>query len=155
MAETSTFVRPSRDHQMMQMVKLLAQRGECRRRQVGCVIVDFRGRILSTGYNGQAPGRIPCVTIACEGADSPSGTDLDLCRASHAEISALVTLEKPFEAHTLYCTTEPCVQCVKAILLTSIERVVFETPYPAGGREVWGRPRWEHYNGEDIIQTGC
>ena len=114
---------------------------------MGAVIVDKRGRILATGYNGVAPGRKSCQDIPCAGSMLPSGQGLELCEASHAEISALVTLEKPFEAHTLYCTTAPCISCVKALLLTSIERVVFDANYPINGSKLWGINRvWEQYS---------
>jgi len=145
-------MRISRDTQMMRMTRIIAQRGECARRRVGAIIVDSRGRILSTGYNGVAPGKAPCVDRPCQGASLPSGHGLDLCEASHAEISALVTLEKPFEAHTIYCTTAPCISCVKALLLTSIVRIVFDQDYPVNGEQLWidcGQVRtWEKYKDE-------
>lgn len=139
-------MRISRDEQMMRMATIVSQRGECARRQVGAVIVDERGRILSTGCNGLAPGRPSCIDCPCPGASLPSGEGLERCEASHAEISALVTLHKPFEAYTLYCTTEPCVTCVKALLLTSIERVVYRDDYPINGEHLWNG-KWEKHNG--------
>lgn len=137
MAESSEFVRPSEDEYFMNLVHDIASRGECRRRKVGAIITDRRGRILSTGMNGVAPGQRTCLEAPCPGASAPSGSDLDLCQASHAEISALVTLDKPFEAHTIYCTTEPCVSCTKALLLTSIQRILYRDPYPTSGRDLW------------------
>lgn len=137
----------------MDLVVSIASRGECRRRKVGAIIIDRRGRILSTGMNGVAPGQRTCLEVPCPGTSSQSGTNLDLCQASHAEISALVTLEKPFEAHTLYCTTEPCVSCTKALLLTSIQRIVYKDPYPTTGRELWeatGRVS-EEFKNEDAL----
>lgn len=121
----------------MQIAELISLRGECVRRKVGAVITSKRGRILSTGYNGLGPGQPSCLEAPCAGAMSRSGTDLDACNASHAEISALVTLEKPFEAHTIYVTTAPCISCVKALLLTSIERVIFKDSYPVNGGYLW------------------
>jgi dCMP deaminase len=142
-------MRISRDEQMMRMVRIIAQRGECVRRQVGAIIVDERGRILATGYNGVAPGRTRCIDSPCEGALLPSGEGLNKCEASHAEISALVTLEKPYLAHTLYCTTEPCVSCTKALLLTSVQRVVFQDRYPINGWHLWGK-EWDQH-GQDSV----
>lgn len=135
-------MRPTRDAQMMEVAEVMAKRGECARRQVGAVIVDSRGRILSTGFNGMAPGQTPCINSPCKGAKYKSGQGLDMCEASHAEISALVTLDKPFEAHTIFCTTEPCISCTKALLLTSIVRVVYRDPYPINGKKLWSGD-WE------------
>jgi dCMP deaminase len=141
-------MRISRDTYFMSIAKVVSMRGECIRRQVGAVIVDKRGRILSTGMNGVAPGQTPCIDKPCAGAKCPSGEGLDLCEASHAEISALVALEKPFEAHTLYCTTAPCVSCTKALLLTTIERVVYLEAYPTSGMSLWltANRRWDMYH---------
>jgi len=142
-------MRLSKDAYAMSIAKTVALRGECIRRQVGCVIMDGRGRVLSTGFNGVCPGQVPCITSPCKGADAPSGTRLDECMASHAEISALVTLEKPFSAKTLYCTTAPCISCTKAILLTSIDRIVFMEDYSASGESLWRSAGREWFKLED------
>jgi len=142
-------MRPTKDENFMEIAQIISKRGECIRRKVGAVITSERGRILSTGYNGLGPGQISCLDKPCKGAsksclDKPckgaskeSGTCLDECQASHAEISALVTLEKPFKAHTIYVTTEPCISCVKALLLTSIQRIIYSEEYPANGKALW------------------
>lgn len=143
-------MRPSQDQYFMRIAEVVASRGECCRRKVGAVITDGRGRILATGMNGLAPGRVSCIDEPCAGSQCASGEGLDLCEASHAEISALVTLEHPFEARTLYCTTEPCISCTKAILLTSIDRVIFHNTYPnKSGFDLWCKSRrpemWRPY----------
>jgi len=140
MKPKEVIVRPSFDDFYMVMAELLATRSECPRRSVGCVIVSKRGRVLSTGYNGVAPGRTPCIVNNCPGAIYKSGYGLDECRSSHSEASALVTLEKPFEADTIYVTTAPCINCTKMILLTSIRRVVFRIDYAASGEALWDNP---------------
>lgn len=133
----STIDRVNKDVYFMRIAKEVSRRRECPRRAVGAVIVDIRGRILSTGTNGVAPGQVSCIDRPCPGAKCKSGEGLDKCEASHAEISALVTLEKPFEAQEIFVTTEPCIACTKAILLTNIHRVVFLHPYPGSGMLLW------------------
>lgn len=44
-------LRPSWDQYFMQLASLAAQRSNCMKRRVGCVIVRER-RVISTGYNG-------------------------------------------------------------------------------------------------------
>jgi dCMP deaminase len=132
--------RPSKDVYFMSMAELVATRSECPRRSVGCVIVDARGRVLSTGFNGLAPGRTSCIEKPCPGAHYKSGYGLDECQSSHSEVSALVTLDKPFLADTIYVTTAPCISCTKAILLTSIKRIVFKHPYSSSGEHLWANP---------------
>lgn len=123
----------------MEMAEVTAKRATCRRRQVGAVIVDRRGYILSTGYNGLPSGFPHCIDYPCEGADCASGTGLDLCQSLHAEQNAIARLREPFEAYTLYCTTAPCVSCTKLALATSIYEIIFKSDYPSSGRDLWLR----------------
>lgn len=133
------FVRPSKCTNLMDIARVVSMRGECFRRKVGCVIVDNKGRILATGFNGLAPGNVPCILRPCNGASSESGKNLDICEANHAEMSALVQLTEPDKASTLYCTTAPCINCVKAILLTNIQTIIFDSDYVLSGKELWVR----------------
>jgi dCMP deaminase len=113
--------------------------------------------VLSTGYNGVAAGlphcneRDPIPTInrklgrnvpefphACPGACSPSGTNLDGCEAIHAEQNALLQIRDVYQLHTCYCTTSPCITCVKLLLNTSCQRIVFDEEYPQPhAKEMW------------------
>lgn len=129
----------------MDIAIVVSQRGECIRRKVGSVITDKEGRILATGFNGKAPGEVQCTFAPCPGAGCPSGTGLDKCLASHSEASALVQLASPQLADTIYVTTAPCINCVKMLLLTSINRVVFIETYPNSGEELWkaNKRKWE------------
>lgn len=52
--------RISRDAWAMSMALLTAQRSTCCRRHVGCVLLNTRGHVLSTGYNGVAAGHAHC-----------------------------------------------------------------------------------------------
>lgn len=147
--------RPSRDIYFSRMAQLVATRGTCLRRRVGCVLVSARGHVLATGYNGVAAGLPHCNQVtgvnvshpacpavyghACPGAFRPSGTDLDRCEAIHAEQNALLQCRNVFEIHTAYCTTEPCVTCTKLLLNTSCGRIVALEGYPASGKELWLR----------------
>jgi len=130
---------------MMDVAQVIAQRSECPRRQVGCVITSEDGRILATGFNGLAPGMSPCIDNACGGEGLPSGEGLDICLASHAEISALVSLRDPTGAYNIHVTTAPCVSCVKALLLTKIKRLYFLHDYAASGLDLWEENLRETY----------
>jgi len=142
-------MRLSRDELYVGITRLIAQRGTCVRRQVGCVLVDPRGRILSTGYNGVAAGRPHCSEgHPCEGANYPSGQGLDLCHAIHAEQNAILLLNDPWSVETAYVSCIPCLSCLKLLLGTSCQRIVALEHYPhtqsvewwkAAGRkiEIW------------------
>lgn len=130
--------RLSWDDYFMEIAQVTAKRATCSRRQVGCVIVDRRGYILSTGYNGLPSGFPHCIDEPCEGASCASGTGLDLCQSIHAEQNAIARLREPFEAHSMYVTTAPCMSCTKLALATGIQEVVFKSDYPTSGKALWG-----------------
>lgn len=164
-------MRPNRDEWAMEMAKLTAQRSTCYRRRVGCVLVNERGHVLATGYNGVASGLPHCnerdygiayglaaddasmdeierlsLPNACSGAFAASGTNLDGCEAIHAEQNALLQCENVYEIHTCYVTASPCITCVKLLLNTTCQRVVFLEPYPHNqAGDLWKRAgrSWE------------
>lgn len=141
-------MRPSRDEWALKLALLTAQRTTCCRRAVGCVLLNARGHVLATGYNGVAAGLPHCnqhdpyhptgFPHACEGAKSPSGTNLDGCQAIHAEQNAMLQCKDVYSIHTCYVTASPCMTCVKLLLNTSCERVVYVEEYPhSAARDLW------------------
>ena len=141
-----TDTRPTRDMVNMAIAMVVAERGTCLRRRVGCVITDSDGFILATGYNGVAAGRPHCREevrgthpFACQAASAPSGTQLDGCEALHAEQNAVIRLADPRRAYTTYVTTSPCVSCVKLLLGTGCQRICFLSEYAHSDARKW----WE------------
>lgn len=144
-------MRPDKDTYFLRMAKLVSTRSTCYRRNVGCVLTNSRGHVLSTGYNGVASGQPHCnyanedmsVKIypnACNGATATSGTQLDTCEAIHAEQNALLQCKDVFEIDTAYVTTSPCMTCVKLLLNTSCNRIVFSDAYShIEAIELWKR----------------
>lgn len=138
--------RPTPEETYLRMARLVAQRGTCLRRRVGCVLVDARGRVLATGYNGVARGQPHCNEVralsellelsesgsfphACAGAFAPSGYRVDECAAIHAEQNALLQCRDVDLIATAYVTTFPCVSCVKLLLGTGCRLVVYDEGY--------------------------
>lgn len=140
-------MRPTKDQYFIDMAVLVSTRGTCLRRKVGCVLVNSRGHVIATGYNGVAAGlphcnhsdeigtRVDGVVVfdhphACEGVGSPSGTNLDSCQAIHGEQNALLQCKDVFEIDTAYVTAKPCVSCMKLFMNTSCKRIVYLEDYP-------------------------
>lgn len=142
-------MRPTLDQYFTQMATLVATRSTCLRRSVGCVLVNARGHVLATGYNGVAAGQPHCneekdfdyryegrVIVdrihphACSGARAESGTNLDGCGAIHAEQNALLQCRDVWAIETAYATTLPCLTCAKLLLNTSCQRIVYREEYP-------------------------
>lgn len=168
-------MRLSPEQWLMGVAKLTAQRTTCLRRAVGAVLVDVKGRVLATGYNGVARGMPHCndaelVTIypepgvlggpivgheekvtyphACPAATAASGTQLDGCKAIHAEQNALLQCANVDAIEACFVTCSPCLTCVKLLLNTPCFYIYFAEPYAhdAPSRELWesvGR-RWTH-----------
>lgn len=154
--------RPSRDQWALEMAIATAKRSTCLRRSVGCVLLDFKGRVLSTGVNGVASGMphcneeiwtqdtkvggaivegVPTHPHACPGARAPSGTQLEACEAIHAEQNALLQCRDVDQIHTACVTHSPCVHCVKMLMNTNCIRIVFAERYShdAPARALWER----------------
>lgn len=144
-------MRPTRDEYHLRAAENAATMSTCIRRSVGCVLTNARGHQLSSGYNGVESGAPHCnhpVEVArvqslneyraeilyehpyrCEGADQPSGKGLELCGAIHAEQNALLQCPDVYQIHTCYVTHSPCIHCVKLLLGTSCQRIVFRERY--------------------------
>lgn len=131
-------MRPDKDHYFMMIAKVVSTRATCLRRSVGCVLVDAKGRVLSTGYNGVASGQHHCNEAnsegvfdqACPAAHNKSGTNLDGCLAIHAEQNALLQCRDVDKIHKAYCTTQPCITCTKLLMGTGCSIIVYDEPYP-------------------------
>jgi len=113
--------RPSWDDYFMRLCHVVATRSTCLRRTVGAILV-INNRIIATGYNGP-----PTKISHCDERGDcyrtinniPSGQRMDLCRASHAEQNAICQAARhgiATENSTLYCTTRPCLGCVKSLI---------------------------------------
>ena len=132
--------RISIDSFAMAVAHACAERSTCMRRRVGCVLLNDKRHIIATGYNGVAAGLPHCnEKHACVGANSPSGTNLDDCRAIHAEQNALLQCKNIYEIETCYTTTAPCITCLKLLLNTSCKRIVYLHDYPGAEKsaELW------------------
>lgn len=122
--------RPTIDEYFTIMAMHASSRGSCMRRRVGCVLVNDKNYVLATGYNGLPSGVTNCIDNPCEGAYSPSGTNLKACGAIHAEINALKQCQNIFNISTAYVTASPCTHCIDDLLKTSCKRIVYLQEYP-------------------------
>ena len=120
------------DLYFMNMAKQVAGRSTCTRRKVGAVATNGAHRVLGTGYNGAPSGLEHCTKETCirELLMVPSGTQLDLCKAIHAEANIVLQLGERLADATLYCTTQPCTSCLKLLMGARISHLVWEEFYP-------------------------
>ncbi|KAL9123314.1 MAG: hypothetical protein Q9187_000121 [Circinaria calcarea] len=101
-------LRPSWDLYFMQLASLAAQRSNCMKRRVGCVLVREK-RVISTGYNGTPRNLRNCNEGGCPRCNNGQGVGVGLstCLCIHAEENALLEAgrERIREGSILYCDT--------------------------------------------------
>jgi tRNA(adenine34) deaminase len=90
---------------------------------IGAALVDNNNNIISRGRN-----RI----------NETSAPDKQICfnKLSHAEMNVLLQIDKDRKLHesfTLYTTTEPCVLCFGAIVMSGVRKVIFAARDPLSG----------------------
>lgn len=118
-----------KDKVFMNIALELADLSTCRRRKVGCVLVDDQFKIIATGFNGVPRGWDHCTDVPCPGVGMSPGTGLDVCYSLHAEHNALLQCKEPDYIWTAYCTTSPCMHCLKMLANTGCRRILFREPY--------------------------
>lgn len=136
--------RPSKEHYLMSLALLAAQRASCPRRKVGCVLVNGDYHVVSTGYNGPPKGMINCTDVPCGGHNQPSGQGLSLCKAVHAEINAIEQAgNRLYTVTDMYLTAGPCCEfCTDTIVklynqgaLSGLKRLYYFDNYPSDTAE--------------------
>lgn len=125
----------SEDVYYMNIAEAVKLRANCKRRQVGAVIV-YEDEIISTGFNN-SPDVYSCLAGECPRGNFshdqvPAGGNYDTgpyrCIAVHAEASAIITAGKLMcSGATLYCTENPCPGCLKLMRFAGIARFVTPT----------------------------
>lgn len=116
----------------MSIAHKVKTRSTCLSRQVGAVLVRDK-RILATGYNGAPAGVSHCVATGCLRKGDKSGTNLENCKALHAEQNCILQCALhgvSAKGADLICTMSPCSTCAKMIINAGIVRVIYEDGYP-------------------------
>ena len=97
--------------------------------QIGCVIVDKKGKVISRGHNKPTKSH-PTQNVYATKVGRPEKIYL------HAEIDAIVKCRS--DPHTIYIgrllksgelgISKPCPICELAIIESGIEKIVYTTP---------------------------
>ncbi len=128
--------RISKDECYLLMAQVLSLRSTCLDKQVGCVITNNKNEIIATGYNGAPRGYQHCIDLGyCikEKENNPAK-----CPSTHSEINALIQCRVPEQIHTIYLTLSPCVACIRAIMNTSCQNIIFISEHKhTEAKELW------------------
>lgn len=104
----------------MNIAQAVASGSKCKRRQVGAVVVNPLGQIMSTGYNG-TPRGTDNTCEDCQGQTLPT--------VLHAELNALLFARESLQGCTMYVTCSPCAHCAAVIAQKGISRVIYRDEY--------------------------
>ena len=115
------------DAAYLRMAAEWSKLSQCKRRQVGALIVKGRS-IISDGYNGTPSG----FENFCE--DEAGYTKWYVLHAEANAILKVASTTQSCEGATLYLTMSPCRECSKLIHQAGIRRVVYASEYkdPSG-----------------------
>ncbi len=123
--------RPPWDEYFANIIEVVATRSTCIRHQFGCVIINEKNEIISTGYNGPVRGAPHCDVTGCIKDENgiESGMGHGICPAVHAEQNALLQAGKQSVGATLYVNGFPCKICARLIVNAGIKRIVTSGEY--------------------------
>lgn len=120
------------DYRYISIAHHISNWSSCLSRKVGAIITVDR-RIVATGYNGAPAGVKSCRELGnCLRKDSLSGTNLEVCRGTHAEQNCLIQAAKlgvSVKGGNMYITTYPCSTCMKMIINSGIKKVFYSEFY--------------------------
>jgi dCMP deaminase len=123
--------RINKDDYAMKLAETAALRSTCLRRKVGAVAIDREGYVLATGYNGAPRWLAHCTPETCIRVKNkiPSGQQLEMCKAIHAEQNLVLRLGPRLKGATVYCTTCPCVTCAKLLIGAGVAAICWKQDY--------------------------
>ena len=124
--------RISWDEYFMKIARLVAERGTCKRKKFGSVLVKDR-IIVATGYNGSPKGMPHCIDIGCLMKDG------HCTRTIHSEQNALIQAGARAKESILYCTGLPCPICFKMLIQAGIKKIIYDEDYNKKELEYWIR----------------
>lgn len=120
--------RPNWDEYFMTLAVVTSTRATCNRRHVGCIIVSKTNQVLSTGYNGSAPGAAHCDDI------DHLMHDGHCVRTIHAEANAVAQAAKngiSLSGSRIYVTTHPCPTCLLLLASAGVKDIIHLEAYHA------------------------
>jgi dCMP deaminase len=109
-------IRPIWDIYFMALAKLASTRSHDPDTKHGAVMVDYKHRVMSMGYNGYPAGGGE--------EDYPDARPGKYLFMVHSEINAIVLNNSSRQPHTLYVTGFPCAACFHAVIQSGLQRVV-------------------------------
>lgn len=117
----------------MNVAYSIAEMSNCVSHKVGAIIVKD-GRIISTGYNGTPAGYLNCCDKFHDYSTKQREEHHDFSEKFeiHAELNAILCAAKNGMSTndcSLYCTLQPCNNCLKMICNSGIKEIYYNKVY--------------------------
>lgn len=122
----------------------------CKKRRIGCLLVTEE--ITVSGANGTPEGIDECKI--CPRVNAPSGTQLERCKALHAEVKVLAMCARKglsTKGGVVYLYgAMPCKNCLLALIEAQVKKIVCNsnTYYDSLSKEIF--EKWKKTGGELI-----
>lgn len=112
------FGRPDWDTFFMAMCFMIARRSLDQHTKHGCVAVDGKNKIISTGYNGPPPG--------LDDSTIPLTRPEKYKYIEHSELNAILNVGATgtLKGSTFYITGMPCHTCFRQMKIVGVKRIV-------------------------------
>ena len=120
------------DDFFMEIALTASKRTACIFHKVASVFVDSNHKILSFGYNGPSMGDRHCNEVGCAKVHGdPIDGEIKRCRGVHSEVNGMINSgdASRLKGSTLYITTFPCYDCMKALNNVGVKRIVYYKDY--------------------------
>lgn len=111
------------DEYFMGVAELSAKRSKDPNTRVGACIVNKEKRIIGIGYNG-FPSKLSDDEFPWAREGNLSETKYPY--VVHAEMNALLNATTPVKGATVFVTLFPCHECVKMLIQSGIEEIVYK-----------------------------
>ena len=109
--------KESWDSYFMRLVKIISSRSCDPNTKHGCIIINDKHRIISTGYNGPIQGIDDSVV--------PLTRPHKYFWLLHAEENAEAFCKESMEGGTVYITGFPCNRCFRTLAQRGVKRIVY------------------------------
>lgn len=102
----------------------VAEKSKCYKREIGVVVLDVSGRVISTAYNGHP--RKTHMDNMCTRKNIHTHKRMHLGYCCHAELNAIIFANfTDLKEATIYITAPPCEACAPYILQSGIDELVY------------------------------
>jgi dCMP deaminase len=133
-----------KDRIYLEAAQVLSKMSHCVRKKVATILVadSGRGKIISVGLNGTAPGKPNCDDVNTTEEAIRNHHEWSELYEIHSELSACFQAMKAglsVEGSAAYCTLRPCINCMKHLVFAGVKKIFYIEDYDRYDQETYDR----------------